>query len=284
MNVKLLAWTPMPELVVAAAGKGCYSSSPSADILENITPEQAAKFIRQIKRSGHTSVLEHASFTFGIENVSRSLLAQITRHRIASFSVQSQRYVDMKRPSFIIPDAVKNNAGAKLMFEYCMDVINSTYNDIHATLMSEQLREKYAQYAIGDHNIEFQNDEQYFYLRLDAIMEQKKDENEALYKQYKKDRSAAEKYANENARCVLPNAAGTSFSVTMNARELLSFFALRCCNRAQDEIRELAEQMLVLCQKVAPTIFENAGAPCVSGSCPEGVMSCGHPKTSQKGE
>ena len=83
----------MPELVVAAAGKGCYSSGTAADILEDITPEQAAKFIRQIKRSGHTSVLEHASFTFGIDGVSRSLLAQITRHRIASFSVQSQRYV-----------------------------------------------------------------------------------------------------------------------------------------------------------------------------------------------
>lgn len=98
MNVKLLAWTPMPELVVAAAGKGCYSSGTAADILENITPEQAAKFIRQIKRSGHTSVLEHASFTFGIDGVSRSLLAQITRHRIASFSVQSQRYVNMAKP------------------------------------------------------------------------------------------------------------------------------------------------------------------------------------------
>ena len=183
-----------------------------------------------------------------------------------------------------MPEAVKNNLAAKLMFENCMETIRATYSDIHATLMSEKLREKYAQYAIGDFNIEFRNNSQFFYLQLDAIMEQKKNEDEALYKQYKKDRSAAEKYANENARCVLPNAAGTSFSVTMNARELLSFFALRCCNRAQDEIRELAEQMLVLCQKVAPTIFENAGAPCVSGSCPEGVMTCGHPKTRQKGE
>ena len=242
MNVKLLAWTPMPELVVAAAGKGCYSSGTAADILENITPEQAAKFIRQIKRSGHTSVLEHASFTFGIDGVSRSLLAQITRHRIASFSVQSQRYVNMAKPEFVMPEAVKNNLAAKLMFENCMETIRATYSDIHATLMSEKLREKYAQYAIGDFNIEFRNNGQFFYLQLDAIMEQKKNENEALYKQYKKDRSAAEKYANENARCVLPNAAGTSFSVTMNARELLSFFALRCCNRAQDEIRELAEQ------------------------------------------
>lgn len=284
MNVKLLAWTPMPELVVAAAGKGCYSSGTAADILEDITPEQAAKFIRQIKRSGHTSVLEHASFTFGVDGVSRSLLAQITRHRIASFSVQSQRYVNMAKPEFVMPEAVKNNLAAKLMFENCMEMIRATYSDIHATLMSEKLREKYAQYAIGDFNIEFRNNGQFFYLQLDAIMEQKKNEDEALYKQYKKDRSAAEKYANENARCVLPNAAGTSFSVTMNARELLSFFALRCCNRAQDEIRELAGQMLVLCQKVAPTIFENAGAPCVSGSCPEGVMTCGHPKTRQKGE
>ena len=94
----------MPELVVAAAGKGCYSSGTAADILEDITPEQAAKFIRQIKRSGHTSVLEHASFTFGVDGVSRSLLAQITRHRIASFSVQSQRYVNMAKPEFVMPE------------------------------------------------------------------------------------------------------------------------------------------------------------------------------------
>lgn len=107
------------------------------------------------------------------------------------------------------------------------------------------------------------------------------EEDQKLYKEFKKDRSAAEKFANENARSVLPNAAQTNFTVTMNARELLHFFSLRCCNRAQDEIRELASQMLVLCQQVAPNIFDNAGAPCVSGKCPEGKMSCGHPQKAE---
>lgn len=84
----------------------------------------------------------------------------------------------------------------------------------------------------------------------------------------------------EDARYVLPNAAETKIFITMNARELRHVFSLRCCNRAQWEIRELAEKMLSLVQPIAPRIFANAGAPCVTGPCPEGKMSCGKPKHS----
>ncbi len=81
----------------------------------------------------------------------------------------------------------------------------------------------------------------------------------------------------EDARYLLPNAAETKIVITMNARELLHFFELRCCNRAQWEIRELAHRMLELVRDSAPYIFMDAGAPCVHGSCPEGKMSCGNP-------
>jgi len=81
----------------------------------------------------------------------------------------------------------------------------------------------------------------------------------------------------EDARYILPQAIGTSIIFTANARELIHFFRLRCCNRAQWEIRELAIAMLELVRKEAPLIFKDAGPPCLIGPCPEGEMSCGKP-------
>ena len=86
---------------------------------------------------------------------------------------------------------------------------------------------------------------------------------------------AAEKKAIEDARFVLPNACETKIVVTMNARSLLNFFRHRCCNRAQWEIRDVADEMLRLVSAVAPNIFKKAGASCVRGACPEGKMTCG---------
>jgi thymidylate synthase (FAD) len=89
-------------------------------------------------------------------------------------------------------------------------------------------------------------------------------------------RSRAEKKAIEDARFVLPNACETKMAVTMNARSLINFFRLRCCNRAQWEIKAVADEMLRLCCEVAPSIFKNAGPSCVKdGKCPEGKMTCG---------
>ena len=85
----------------------------------------------------------------------------------------------------------------------------------------------------------------------------------------------AEKMAIEDARFVLPNACTTKMMATMNARSLQNFFRHRCCNRAQWEIRELAEKMLEQVVKVAPNLFKKAGPPCLHGACPEGKMSCG---------
>ena len=253
--------------------------------------EAASNFLDRLSESGHESPNEHVNFTFAVTGVSRSLLAQITRHRIASFSVQSQRYVNAARFNYVTPEAIQNNQYALHVFDDLMDQAARAYADIHAYLMSEKLKEKYGHMISHDGlNKAFQGNPKHFYLALDSQMDamiknpEHTEADDALYKQYRKDRSNAEKFANENARSVLPNATATNFVVTMNGRELKHFFSLRCCNRAQDEIRELANKMLVLCKQVAPNMFKNAGPGCVAGPCPEGKMSCGRPYTEVKNE
>ena len=92
-NVTLIEYTPNPESVVASAGRLCYSNADIESLHERVSKKDQTKYLTMLRRLGHLSTFEHVSFTFGIEGVSRALLAQITRHRIASFSVQSQRYV-----------------------------------------------------------------------------------------------------------------------------------------------------------------------------------------------
>ena len=234
MKVKLIAYTPDPEKVVAAAAKLCYSNADSIDdLMDGLTPENTSKFIRRLVVNHHFSPFEHASFTFAIEGISRVTMSQATRHRIASFSVQSQRYVSMNNFDVVIPDAIKDSFETKKVFT---DAI-------------EDQKEKYE------------------WLR-DALIYK--------YKSQGMDQTAAEKKANEDARYILPNAATTRMIVTMNARSLMNFFNLRCCSRAQWEIRELAEEMFKLVYRVSPNLFSNAGPNCVSeGICPEGSMSCG---------
>lgn len=239
-KVTLLAYTPDPEKLVAAAAKLCYSASSPQTLLEGLTPEKTESFLQMLQTIGHESPIEHVSFTFGIEGVSRSLLAQITRHRIASYSVQSQRYVREKDFSYVTPPEIAAIPEAQQLYEKTMRQIGESYDQLAALL-----KEKHTQ----------------------TLMTEGLDEKSAAKK--------AEKMAIEDARFVLPNACDTQLVVTMNARSLLNFFKHRCCNRAQWEIREVAYQMLALVHEVAPSLFENAGAPCVRGDCPEGKMSCG---------
>ena len=234
MNVTLLAHTPNPERLVATAARLCYSADDVETIMDEMRYNDAEKQIKLLQSIGHESPIEHVSFTFAIEGVSRSLLAQITRHRIASFSVRSQRYVKVE-DAFVVPDEIAIDEDAFPYFETAIATAKECYQQI-----SNILTKYYVETGMNA--------------------------------------KAAEKKAIEDARYVLPNACCTSMIVTMNARELLHFFRLRCCNRAQWEIREVADEMLRLCQEVAPTLFDGAGAPCVSGKCPEGRMSCGHPR------
>ena len=222
LHVTLIAHTPEPEKVIAMASRTCYSPLDLAGLKDKAETADNAAYIRRVLASGHTSVIEHASFTFGIEGVSRTLLAQITRHRMASFSVQSQRYVSNAGQEvfdFVMPPRIRTlGPEAEEKFLSQMKTMQGWYDE-----WSELLGEGSA----------------------------------------------------EDARFVLPGAAATRMTMTMNARELLHFFSLRMCNRAQWEIRELAWQMYALVYPLAPSVFENAGPGCAHGACPEGKRSCG---------
>ena len=240
MNVKLLAYTPAPERAVACAAKLCYAAADIDTVMDGLTDEKAGSFLDMLTEIGHESPIEHASFTFGIEGVSRSLLAQITRHRLASYSVQSQRYVKESSFEFVVPPEIAAIPEARREFLMAMEE-----DQRHYEKLSELLQRK--------HETEF---------LAEGLCE-------------KEARRKAEKKAIEDARFVLPNACATKLICTMNARSLMNFFTHRCCNRAQWEIRELAVEMLKLVREAAPNMFRKAGPPCLRGSCPEGKMSCG---------
>ena len=216
MRVKLLAYTQNADAICAAAGRSCYSESSSMELVESMKDPQ--KTLGKIVGMGHHSVIEHATFTFSVEGVSRSLTHQLVRHRIASYSQQSQRYVSMDKPTYVIPKTVEADPELKKVYEDTMKDIWESYNKL------------------------------------------------------------VEKIPPEDARYVLPNGCTTNITITMNARELFHLFTLRCCNRAQWEIRNLADEMLRQCKAVSPIIFANAGPPCVRGPCPEGKLSCGKPR------
>lgn len=237
-KVTLLAHTPEPEKIVASAAKLCYSPASIQNVMDGLTEEKTASFVEMLAEIGHESPIEHASFTFGIEGVSRSLLAQLTRHRIASYSVQSQRYVREKMFEYVVPPAIAAIPEAKAEYLQAMEE-----DQRHYERLTELLKKNY-------------------------MVEMGAKGNPVSEK-------AAEKKAIEDARFVLPNSCTTKIICTFNARSLLNFFAHRCCNRAQWEIRDVAVQMLCLVRHVAPHIFAKAGPSCLFGPCPEGKMSCG---------
>lgn len=240
MNVELLQHTPEPEKIIAAAAKLCYSSSGIDGILDGLDEEKTEKFLNRLMSMGHESPIEHITFTFGIEGVSRSLLAQFTRHRLASYSVKSQRYVKEGQFEFVTPPEIEKIPEAKAAFLKAMEDDVKSYNELADILFEKHYADMIA-----------------------AGIDEKKA------------KGAAEKKAIEDARYVLPNACETKMIATLNARSLMNFFHHRCCERAQWEIRDLACRMLALVKDVAPTLFATAGPRCVNGPCPEGAMSCG---------
>lgn len=165
---------------------------------------------------GHLSPMEHVSFTFAIEGVSRALSHQLVRHRIASYSQKSQRYVDENNFAYIMPPSIAAEPEAAKIFKQMMADLQEAYR------------------------------------RLSQMVPR------------------------EDARYILPNAAETKLVCTMNVRSLYNFFRMRCCRRAQWEIRELAQRMREEVRAVAPALFALAGPSCESeGICWEGDFSCG---------
>ena len=209
IKVELLRYTNDADGLIGQAAAKCTNS------------KDYKRAMRGAISSGHDSVAEHAVFTFEISGVSRVLLAQITRHRLASFSVQSQRYAGCKsaREATVIPPSFEDaDARCRSMVRKLLAEID----DVYGELLKQGVPE-------------------------------------------------------EDARFLMPQGIETTFVMTMNARELKHFFKLRCCNRAQWEIRQLAEMMLAIVKTVAPETFRNSGAPCEFGKCPE-KRPCGHPK------
>ncbi len=219
MNVELLQYPENPERAVATAARLCYAPVGAKELMETMPEERVKSVLSTIMSSGHFSTLEHVSYTFAVDGVSRALTHQLVRHRLASFNQQSQRYVKFTDDLNVVkPETVAQNEETNRVFDEAVDAVVDAYHKL-----------------------------------LEAGIPA------------------------EDARYLLPNAAETKIVITMNIRELLHFFSLRCCNRAQWEIRELANKMLELVRPTAPFIFMDAGAPCVRGACSEGKMTCGRP-------
>lgn len=224
MRVYLLAHTPDPEKTIAMAAKLCYSPSDIGELKELVEGADQGQFINKIIGMGHNSVLEHANFTFGVEGISRATSHQLVRHRLASYSQQSQRYVKVGSEfEYVTPDSVAADDEHKRKFDDAVRLIHSVYSELLESGVPA-----------------------------------------------------------EDARYLLPNAAATKIIITMNARELVHFFTLRCCERAQWEIREMACHMLKLAREIVPSIFKGAGPGCVRGKCTEGGMTCGRPDEIRK--
>lgn len=227
MKVRLINYTKDPEKIVAQSARLCYSASGIDELKEKLTDKSTTNLIKKIIKLGHYSVLEHATFTFAIEGISRVTSHQMVRHRLASFSQQSQRYVKMNKEEFpyIVPKSIAKDEKLNKIFINAIKELDGIYH-----------------------------------LLLDQCIEA------------------------EDARYILPQAVTTKMIISANARELLLIFKLRCCNRAQWEIRKVAMNMLKEVKDIAPTIFENAGPPCILGPCPERELSCGKPWFKNKEE
>lgn len=225
LNVILLRYTPNPEEMVSQAAKLCYSPASVDELKKQVASKDQANFIEKLIDMRHLSPIEHIIFTFGVEGVSRACSHQIVRHRLASYSQQSQRYVGQHSKKtggfdFVVPPSIEK-IGKKKWFVKKMKILQEWY---------------------------------------DELVEMLGNGGESAF---------------EDARFLLPNAVETKIIITMNARELLHFFRVRCCNRAQWEIRAMAIEMLRLVKKVSPHIFKDAGPGCVNNKCPEGKMTCG---------
>lgn len=234
MRVKILSHTPNPEEVIASAARLCYSSANVDDLMKKTEDKESTKeYIDMLMSLGHESPIEHVSFVFAIEGISRACSHQLVRHRIASYSQKSQRYVNEAQFEYITPPIIEDDLTLKDLYNNTMEIIHARYNLLRTELIAKYMK--------------------------DGM-----------------DKKSAEKKANEDARFVLPNACETKIIVTMNIRSLFNFFKHRCCNRAQWEIRMVANEMLRQCMEIAPNIFKYAGPECITkGKCPEGKMSCG---------
>lgn len=244
-KVEIISHTQCPYDVISVAAKACYSSMDLDDLMRKFTDAERLKLIKSLEDSKHESPFEHVSITFAISNISRACSHQLVRHRIASFSQRSQRYVDETGFNYFVPVNINSSKNIKEYYTHFMNKVGVIY---------EELKEDLLNYFIEE------------YRKV-----QNKEPDTTHIRAFKK-------MAGEEARYVLPNACSTQLVMTMNVRSLWNFFNLRCCNRAQAEINELAWEMLRQCKKRWPLLFEHAGPDCMNGICKEKPgFSCGRP-------
>lgn len=140
MRVKLINYTPEPERTVAAAARLCYSSCGAEKLMEELTDEGIASFLKKLVSLGHFSPLEHVSFSFAIEGVSRNLSHQLVRHRIASYSQKSQRYVNEEGFNYVIPPSILKNSDALALFREKMADLQRAYESLAQLVPKEDAR------------------------------------------------------------------------------------------------------------------------------------------------
>ena len=207
MKVELLQYTKGADQLCGMAAANCYHSSNFQKALEHSAG------------AGHESVIEHTIYTFRISGVSRCLLAQLTRHRLCSFSVESQRYVKMEsHQPFVCPQTIAHSELIEKYVAFCREAINLYQEMLDAGIPAE------------------------------------------------------------DARYSIPQAVTTTIIMSCNARELKHILGLRCCNRAQWEIKRLADKMYTLVYPTAPAIFGKAGPGCVNGRGCHEAHPCGSPR------
>ncbi len=140
MKVRLIGYTPEPEMTVAIAARRCYSTLESEELTSGLSGEDAKKLINTILAAGHLSPCEHASFTFAIEGVSRSLSHQLVRHRIASYSQQSQRYVSESGFKYVVPPTIAGNPKARDLYDKQIEEIREAYRKLAEIVPKEDAR------------------------------------------------------------------------------------------------------------------------------------------------
>jgi thymidylate synthase (FAD) len=216
MKVELIAYTPEPELLIEKSARICYDSFDKIN-----PPESTIKIIDHIIKSGHESVLEHANATFFVSEVSRALTHQLVRHRIASYSQRSQRYVKETEQRYVTPPSIKNFEEVRLPNNN--NIVNVETGDLIKTNAAKSIF-------------------------IEAMYNAWNAYNELLKLGIK----------SEDARFVLPNACETEIIMTMNFRELRHFFKLRAnSSQSQWEIRKMAKIMLQLISEIAPNVFND---------------------------
>ena len=230
MKVKLIQMTQNPIDVMWVAARTCYSEKSPIEIWDEINKdnmkfnvlemEKHWKLVKKVLDSGHSSIAENVSFTFAIEGVSRSLLAQITRHRAGVvFAVQSQRYVEIKEDYKLLgDDGTETNETNYLERTDFLNILDK--------------------YFVWDHNN---------YAQYHALLQ-------SLYCYLYQVQEMGMKP--EDARYVLPNATKTNITMTINLRELIHVCALRLCTRASSEIRQLFKVIKEEVNKYEPKLAE----------------------------